>query len=313
MPGSTLGRYELHELVGKGSMGTVYHGRDAVLDREVAIKMMRTGPHVDPEIKERFYREARACARLQHPNIVTVYDLGEYEGIAYIAMELLVGVDWRVLVKEKRVVPATQKLEFMAQVCDGLAHAHRNTVVHRDIKPSNLFVHHGGQVKILDFGLARLPTSNLTLTGRVLGTPNYMAPEQILGQPCDARSDLFSAAIVFFEFLTGTHPFRGELIPRRIVDGEPERLSEISPSMPDSLVDVFARALANPPACRYQDATQFAADLRAAARELPREELSARAGAAQAGADGPAEAQFSDGKTLTCYRADAPSPPEDKK
>jgi serine/threonine protein kinase len=274
-PTSIPGRYELLGEIGKGSMGTVYHAHDSILDRDVAIKMMRTGPHVEPEIKERFYREARACARLQHPNIVTVYDLGESEGSAYIAMELLTGMDWRAAVRERHRFPLKGRIEFMAQVCDGLAHAHRSSVVHRDIKPSNLFIQENGQSKILDFGLARLPESSLTLAGRVLGTPNYMAPEQILGRACDRRSDLFSAAIVFFEFLTGVHPFQSPFIPRRIADGDPASLGELSGRLPVSLHLIFDRSLAKEPDLRYENAEQLAADLRTAAGEISEDDARA--------------------------------------
>jgi eukaryotic-like serine/threonine-protein kinase len=266
-PESILGRYVLVEEIGKGSMGTVHRAHDRMLERDVAIKLMRTGPHVEPEIRQRFYREARGLARLQHPNIVTVYDLGEDEGTAYIAMELLNGVDWRRAMRDRPVSTAV-KLDLIVQVCNGMAHAHRNALVHRDIKPSNLFIHEGKHVKILDFGLARLPESRMTLTGRVLGTPNYMAPEQILGEPCTARSDIFSAAIVFFEFLTGVHPFRSALIPRRIAHGEPEQLLEVAPLMPLGLGAAFAKALARDPAARYGDIAEFAAEVTTAAGEV---------------------------------------------
>ncbi len=269
--GELFGRYEILEEIGRGAMGTVHRAHDTVLDREVAIKRMRSGPRVDPELTKRFYREAQVGARLQHSSIVTVYDLGEHEGTSFIVMELLDGIDWRKVIIERRAMPAAKRIELMAQVCDGLAHAHRHTIVHRDLKPSNLFIHQHHQAKILDFGLARMPTSSLTLTGRVLGTPNYMAPEQILGQRVDSRSDLFSTAIVFFEFLTGIHPFRGPIVPRQIVDGEPERLVSINPLLPDSLGLIFERALAKSPDARYQDAAELASDLRAAAREVSEE------------------------------------------
>ncbi|MCW5981058.1 MAG: serine/threonine protein kinase [Bryobacteraceae bacterium] len=267
------GRYEIFEEIGRGGMGTVHRARDTVLDRDVAIKVMRTGPRVDEEIRNRFYREARLGARLQHPNIVTVYDLGECDETAYIAMELLEGLDWRLVIKEKRRLPATKKIELIAQTCQGLSHAHRHSIIHRDLKPSNLYIHGGDQAKILDFGLARMPTSNLTLTGKILGTPNYMAPEQILGRRCDARSDLFSASIVFFEFLTGAHPFAGPFVPRRIVDGEPELLVNVDPMLPDSLGAIFEKALSKPPDSRYQDGAELANDLLEAAKEVIDEEV----------------------------------------
>src|SRR5215470_849781 len=199
-----IGKYEVIAEIGTGGMGTIYQARDQVLDRVVALKVLRTDSDLDPELKERFYREARACARLAHPNIITVYDLGEADGAVYIAMELLVGADLRKLLRENRTPALPVKLDVMAQVCDALEHAHQKQLVHRDIKPSNIFLCDDMRAKVLDFGIARLPTSNLTMAGKVLGSPNYMAPEQIRGGKCDSRSDLFSAAIVFCEFLTHT-------------------------------------------------------------------------------------------------------------
>jgi serine/threonine protein kinase len=204
---TSIGKYQILEELGVGSMGTVYRARDTVLDREVALKTMRAGQYIDPEIKQRFYREARACARLQHPHIVTIHDLGEVNDTAYISMELLVGEDLRKIIEAHREIPLRSRIEIIAQVSDALSLAHKNGVIHRDIKPSNIFVLADNSAKVLDFGIARLSESGLTVVGRVLGTPNYMAPEQIQGSTCDARSDLFSLAIVFFELLTGTHPF----------------------------------------------------------------------------------------------------------
>src|SRR5215469_755725 len=187
---TTLGRYEILEKLGSGSMGVVYRARDSVLAREVALKTIRTGADVEPEMRERFYREARACASLQHPGIITIYDLDEVDRMAFIAMELLTGADFRKLIEERVAVPLETKLQAMIQICGALAHAHRQGIVHRDIKPSNLFLAGMRDAKVLDFGIARMPSSHLTVAGRILGTPNYMAPEQILGQPPEARSDL---------------------------------------------------------------------------------------------------------------------------
>lgn len=243
-------------------MGTVYRARDKVLDREVALKTIRTGTDVEPELRERFYREARACARLQHPNIITVYDLGEVDQIAFIAMELLEGLDFRQIIEQRKDLPVVLKIEVMAEVCEALAYAHARGIIHRDIKPSNLFLRGMQCSKVLDFGIARLPSSHLTVAGRILGTPNYMAPEQILSRPSDGRSDLFSAAIVFFELLAYAHPFKSQLIPRRIVDSEPDSLFDHDSKLPTLLEGVFARALAKEPSERYQSGDEFAADLR---------------------------------------------------
>jgi serine/threonine protein kinase len=257
-----LGKYDIVEELGTGSMGTVYRARDTVLDREVALKTIRAGPTVEPEIKERFYREARACARLQSPHIVTVYDFGEVDDTAFISMELLVGEDLRRTMETRRNLPLGTKIELIAQVSDALAHAHRNGVVHRDIKPSNIFITSNDHAKVLDFGIARLTSSELTVFGRVLGTPNYMAPEQIQGNVCDARSDLFSLAIVFFEFLTGVHPFRGAYIPRSIVSQPAELVRNLDPALPIELETVLEKALRKAPDERFQTAAEFARGLR---------------------------------------------------
>jgi serine/threonine protein kinase len=260
---TTLGRYEIIDKLGAGSMGTVYRARDTVLDREIALKTIRTGPQVEPELRERFQREARACARLQHPSIVVVYDFGEIDQIAYIAMELLNGSDIRKIIDRRLEIPLAKKIEAMAQVCEALAYAHRHGIIHRDVKPSNLFIVDSKCTKVLDFGIARLPSSILTAAGRILGTPNYMAPEQILAKPSDARADLFSAAVVFFEFLVYSHPFKSDLIPRRIVEGEPDSLFDHDPKLPILLERILQRALAKDPEQRYSTGYEFAGDLRA--------------------------------------------------
>lgn len=258
-----LGKYEIVEELGTGSMGIIYRARDTILDRDVALKTIARAGSLDNELKERFYREARACARLQHPNIVTVYDLGEQDGVAYIAMELLVGSDLRKFMSERQTMAIDRKIELMAGVCEGLHHAHEGGIVHRDIKPSNIFLNEDGRAKILDFGVARLPTSSLTMMGRVLGTPHYMAPEQIMGKPCDARSDLFSVAIVTFEFLTYAHPFFGESIPKRIMSEPPDSLLQRNPQLPPELEPIIHKALEKDPNRRYASAAEFAAALRA--------------------------------------------------
>ncbi|MGA2725576.1 MAG: serine/threonine-protein kinase [Bryobacteraceae bacterium] len=259
---SQLGRYEIIEQMGTGAMGNVYRARDTALDRAVALKTIRTGVDVDQGIRQRFYREARACARLQHPNIITVFDLGEVENTAYIAMELLEGADFRRIIQECRPIPVEAKIAAAAEICDAIAHAHRHGVIHRDIKPSNLFLTKEGRTKVLDFGIARLPSSRLTVAGQILGTPNYMAPEQILANPSDGRADLFSVAVVFFELLTYVHPFQSKFIPGRIVLGEPDSLFDGNTSLPVLLEKVIARGLEKDPNQRYQTGDEFAADLR---------------------------------------------------
>src|SRR5690349_11293902 len=226
-----LGKYEVLAELATGSMGVLYRARDTLLDREVALKTIAGTGNLDPELKERFYREARAGAKLHHPNVITVYELGEQDGLVFIALELLTGSDLRQFIAERRPLPDTNKVAIMAAVCDGLHHAHQHGIVHRDIKPSNVFLTDAGVPKILDFGVARLSASKLTVVGRVLGTPFYMAPEQIMGSPCDERSDLFSLAIVTFEILTFCHPFAGA-IPKRILNEEPDSLLARNPELP---------------------------------------------------------------------------------
>jgi serine/threonine protein kinase len=265
---TTLGKYQILEQLGVGSMGTVHRARDTVLDREVALKTIRAGPSVEPEIKERFYREARACARLQHPHIITIHDFGEVDDTAYISMELLVGEDLRKVLEAKRNIPVEQKIELIAQVSDALGHAHRNGVVHRDIKPSNIFVLEDNSAKVLDFGIARLGASKLTVLGRVLGTPNYMAPEQIQGNICDSRSDLFSLAIVFFELLTGIHPFQSTYIPRNIVGQPPATLRSVDNNFPSAIENLLDKALQKSPEDRFQTAEEFSGELRRVINEV---------------------------------------------
>jgi serine/threonine protein kinase len=260
---SFLERYENLVQIGSGSMGTVYRARDKVLDRDVALKMMRTGAEVEPEVRERFYQEAKACARLQHPNIVAVHDLGEDGDLAYIVMEYLPGADLRKVIEQRRPLPFAVQLQAMIDVCEALEHAHRHGVIHRDVKPSNLLLLENNRVKVMDFGIARLTSSRMTMAGKILGTPNYMAPEQILGQPCDARADLFSASIVFFELVTGSHPFRAEVVLKRIVEGEPDSIFDHTASVPEIFEKIMTKGLDKNLDQRYATATQMLADLQA--------------------------------------------------
>jgi len=251
----------------QGSMGVIYRARDSILDREVALKTIAGTGSVDPELKERFYREARAGARLQHRNVITIYDLGEQDGLVFIALELLSGCDLRQLIASRRTLPVAGKIEIMAAVCDGLHHAHCHGIVHRDIKPSNVFLTDEGVPKILDFGVARLAASNLTVIGRVLGTPFYMSPEQIMGESCDARSDLFALALVTYELLAYAHPFAGASIPKRIMHDPPDSLLGHDPKLPAALEQILNKALSKDPAGRYQTAEKFGQALRGVLRE----------------------------------------------
>jgi serine/threonine-protein kinase len=264
----SIGKYEILEELGSGSMGTVYKGRDTVLDRVVALKTIPTGSRSNYEAQRSFYREARTCARLSHPNIVSVYDLGEEGGTSYIAMELLQGADFRQLIERRQALPLAVKLIAMAQICEGLAYAHREGVIHRDIKPSNLFLLPDGRAKIVDFGIAKFTEAKAMPLPEEPGTPNYMAPEQILGKEYDGRADLFSAAMVFFEFLTFRHPFQGRTIQTRILEDRPDSLFQFDPALPQILERIIEKALARDPNHRYQTGDEFAASLRRLAEAL---------------------------------------------
>src|SRR5262249_49372730 len=188
----TIGRYEILELVGRGGMGVLYRARDAVLERDVALKMMLLDFTMDQNARDRFQREARAVARLQHRNVVTIHELGEVDNTPYIVMEFLSGRDLDALLKTDAKLTLAQKLDVVIQLCDGLGYAHEQGIVHRDVKPGNVRVLEDGTVKILDFGIAKFAQSSVTMSGTIMGTPSYMAPEQIMGKPVDGRADLFS-------------------------------------------------------------------------------------------------------------------------
>jgi serine/threonine-protein kinase len=262
----TIGRYAILNVVGKGGMGVLYRAHDAVLERDVALKMMLVDFSHDTAARERFQREARAVARLQHRNVVTIHELGEVEGTPYIVMEFLGGRDLDALLKEGADLTLAKKLEIAAQVCEGLAYAHEQGIVHRDIKPGNVRVLDDGTVKILDFGIAKFAMSSVTQTGTVMGTPSYMAPEQIMGQGIDGRSDLFSAGVLLYELLSGNKPFQGDsptAVVYQIMNGEPVPLRESIPGLPEAIDDIIGHALQKNPEERYATAKQMATDLQA--------------------------------------------------
>ena len=207
-----IGKYRFVERIGRGGMGTVFKAHDPVLDRLVALKVISSDVEITDELRARFFREAQACARLSHPNIVTVYDMGDDDGHLFIVMEFLEGEELQArLIAQRRPLALEDKLSLMVQVCDGLHYAHQNGIVHRDIKPGNIFVLRDGQVKILDFGIARIANADagLTRTGLIMGTLRYMSPEQARGR-ADHRSDIFSVGAVFYELLGSRPPFTGD-------------------------------------------------------------------------------------------------------
>lgn len=257
-----LGRYQLEKELGKGAMGVVYQGLDPKIGRVVAIKTLALSQEFAgaelTDARERFFREAETAGRLQHQNIVTIFDVGEAHGLAYIAMEFLKGRDLAQHCKLDRLLPAATVVDIVARVADALAYAHLQNVVHRDIKPANImFDAASDTVKVTDFGIARITDSSKTRTGLVLGTPSFMSPEQLAGNKVDGRSDLYS--------LAGVLPFRGESMSElmfKIANQEAADIRVVRPDISQALADVVARALSKRPEMRYQSGAQFAADLR---------------------------------------------------
>ncbi|MGA8147963.1 MAG: serine/threonine-protein kinase [Gallionellaceae bacterium] len=266
---NNLGRYEIIKEVGRGAMGVVYEAKDPLIDRLVAIKtinLQELGPDERKEYEARFYQEARAAGRLSHPNIVTVHDLGESGGVAYIAMELMEGCELQNLLKDEQRLSVEEALNIAIQVATGLAYAHEHGIVHRDVKPSNIMVLKNNQIKIADFGIARMDTSLLsTQTGKVMGSPLYMSPEQILNRSVDARSDLFSLGTMLFRMLTGKMPFSGDnahSVMYQIVHENPQQPSSWNPEVPEMLDTIVSKCLAKDPDDRFQNAHKLADELR---------------------------------------------------
>ena len=273
----TLGRYRILGVIGRGAMGIVYKAVDPEIDRVVAIKTINLSlaRHELAEYEARFQQEIRAAGRSSHPNIVTIYDVGRTEDVAYMAMEYLSGRELKELLAEGARPDVETAVELVAQVADGLAFVHRQGVVHRDLKPSNIMVidlPNGVLAKITDFGIARVPGSAVrTMTGIVLGSPRYMSPEQVVGKNLDARSDIFSLGVVLYETLTGVAPFDGDgltAIMYATVNTQPEPPSKRNPEVPRMLDLVVAKALAKAPRERYPSMREFAADLRDVGRQL---------------------------------------------
>lgn len=262
-----LGRYEILGKLGQGAMGVVYKARDPLIERIVAIKTVNLAGLSRDEAdsyEQRFYREAKSAGRLNHPNIVTIHDVGRSDGLAYIAMEFLEGRSLRQMLDSGVVLPPDKAVRIAYQIAKGLAFAHKNGVVHRDVKPANIMVLRNGTVKIMDFGVALLPAGSLTLAGTAFGSPKYMSPEQVVGRPVDGRSDIFSLGAVLYELLTGVPPFCGEdvnAILYQVINDMPPAPSSRNPEVPAALDAIVLKAMAKHPDERHQDARDLAKDL----------------------------------------------------
>lgn len=271
---STLGRYKIISEIGQGAMGTVYKAVDPIIDRTVAIKTINLNLSRQEleEYEARFQQEIKAAGRLNHPNIVTIYDVGKTESVAYMAMEFLEGSELKDLIASGNLPPADQVVDIISQVADGLWFAHQQDIVHRDVKPSNIMVLKGGIAKITDFGIARLPNSAVkTMTGLILGSPRYMSPEQVIGKTIDARSDIFSLGVVLYEALTGIAPFDGDnvnAIMYATVNTTPPPPSSHARAIPPMLDLIVAKAMAKLLEDRYQSIKELADDLREVRRQM---------------------------------------------
>lgn len=263
----TLGRYEIIKELGRGAMGTVFLGKDPRINREVAIKTLRyeeIEAEQLAEVKKRFFREAEAAGKLSHPNIVTIFDVGEDYDIAYMAMELLDGTDLTRYCRKDNLLSMEEIIRVISCVALALDYAHASGIVHRDIKPANIMILSNSEVKVADFGIARVMSSSKTQTGVVLGTPSYMSPEQIAGKKVDGRSDLFSLGVVLYELIAGEKPFQGESITTlmyHITSSEPRSIKDLSSRIPERMVPIVEKLLAKEVASRYQTGKLLADDL----------------------------------------------------
>jgi serine/threonine-protein kinase len=271
-----LGRYEIVNELGRGAMGVVYEGTDPNIGRRVAIKTARRdvleGSGRAEEMMERFLREARAAGALNHPNIITIYDAGEQDGMAYIAMEFIQGSDLQEIIDDKKRFDLEDVIEIGTTICEALGHAHEKGIVHRDVKPANIMRVEDGTLRIADFGIARVSNSSLTQEGAMIGTPHYMSPEQFMGQKVDGRSDLFSVAIILYELLTGEKPFPGEAlntVMHGVIRTNPIEPKELNFSINPTLSQVVMRSLSKDPNQRYATGSEMAAALKECLKENP--------------------------------------------
>ncbi len=268
---SAIGKYRIIELVGEGAMGVVYKAVDSVLDRTVAIKVMNESIARQEDLRKRFLHEAQAAASLQHPNVVCIYDLGEVDGHLFIAMEFVQGVDLEKLIELGEPLSLQARLDIVIDVLTGLTFAHKRGIVHRDIKPANIRVAEDGRAKIMDFGVAHLASSSMTRTGSFLGTPGYMAPEQITEGSTTPATDIFAVGGVLYQLLTQMKPFDAPTLQNlffKIITEKPRPVSELMPGLPPALDRIVQKAMAKEPSGRYSSALDMANDLSAVRAQL---------------------------------------------
>ncbi|MFL5594414.1 MAG: protein kinase domain-containing protein [Gemmatimonadaceae bacterium] len=261
---SSIGKYRIVELVGEGAMGVVYRAVDTVLDRTVAIKVMNEAIARQEDLRKRFLHEAQAAGSLQHPNVVCIYDLGEVDGHLFIAMEFVHGVDLERLIEMGEPLSLQARLDIMIDVLTGLSYAHKHGIVHRDIKPANIRVGDDGRAKIMDFGVAHLASSSMTRTGSFLGTPSYMAPEQITEGKTTPATDVFAVGAVLYQVLSLMKPFDGPTMQNlffKIITEKPRPIGELMPGLPPALDRIVQKAMAKDPADRYATALEMANEL----------------------------------------------------
>ena len=259
------GRYEILQLLGEGGMGAVYKARDRELDRFVALKLIRPELAANPSILARFKQELLLSREVTHRNVIRIYDLGDADGVKFITMEFVEGRDLRSLIQEKKKFPPEEAVELMQQVCRALEAAHTLGIIHRDLKPQNIMRDQTGRILVMDFGLARtVEGDGMTQTGALVGTMEYMSPEQALGKSLDQRSDLFSMGLILYELLTGIMPFKAESAVASLIKRNQERATPVSDhdgTIPGALSNIVSKCLERDPALRYQTATEFLLDL----------------------------------------------------